>query len=110
MSLCSALHVCRMCMCGWARVGRLWAGGQAGRQAGGASTSCPSCACATLATTATQLRLLQLLPTQVSVDLETGLATVAVEAGSQLDALTAVEPLAKAVQDLGFDAAPHFAQ
>lgn len=47
---------------------------------------------------------------QVHVDLEKGLATVAVEAASQLDALSAVQPLAQAIQELGFEAAPHFGE
>jgi hypothetical protein len=46
---------------------------------------------------------------QVHVDLEKGLATVQVEADSQLDALNAVQPLAEAVKGLGFDAEPYFA-
>ena len=40
------------------------------------------------------------------VDLEKGLATVTVEAGSQAEA---AQPLVEAVKDLGFDAEPHSA-
>lgn len=44
------------------------------------------------------------------MDLEKGLATIEVEAGSQTDALAAAEPLAEAVKGLGFEAALHFGQ
>ncbi|PSC68046.1 ABC transporter G family member 28-like [Micractinium conductrix] len=47
---------------------------------------------------------------KVHVDLEKGLATIEVEAGSQTDALAAAEPLAEAVKGLGFEAALHFGQ
>lgn len=47
--------------------------------------------------------LLDATAAQAHVDLEKGLATVSVEAG---DAATAAAALAKAVQELGFDAAP----
>ncbi|KAI3426478.1 hypothetical protein D9Q98_008844 [Chlorella vulgaris] len=42
------------------------------------------------------------------VDLEKGVATVQVDADSQIDALKALEPLAEAIKALGFDAEPHF--
>lgn len=44
-------------------------------------------------------------PLQAHVDLEKGMATVSVDAGAQ-DAAAAAATLAKAVQELGFDAAP----
>ena len=43
---------------------------------------------------------------QVHVDLEKGLATVTVEAGSQAEA---AQPLAEAVKELGFGAEPQAA-
>jgi hypothetical protein len=45
---------------------------------------------------------------QAHVDLEKGVATVQVDADSQIDALKALEPLAEAIKALGFDAEPHF--
>ncbi|EFN56470.1 hypothetical protein CHLNCDRAFT_145140 [Chlorella variabilis] len=47
---------------------------------------------------------------KVQVDLEKGLATVQVEAASQIDAFNAVQPLAEAIKGLGFEAEPHFGE
>ncbi|KAL4449384.1 hypothetical protein ABPG77_007028 [Micractinium sp. CCAP 211/92] len=47
---------------------------------------------------------------KVHVDLDKGLATVALEAASQMDAFAAVQPLAEAIKGLGFDAEPHFGE
>lgn len=46
---------------------------------------------------------------QVHVDLEKGIATVAVEAGAAPDAASAAKPLADAVRELGFEAEPQLA-
>jgi copper chaperone CopZ len=44
----------------------------------------------------------------VNVDLESGLATLQVEAASQMDAFNAVPGLIEVVTALGFEAQPHF--
>ena len=45
---------------------------------------------------------------QVAVDLETGLATIQVDAATQVDAFNALPGLLETVTGLGFDAQPHF--
>ncbi len=45
---------------------------------------------------------------QVSVDLEKGIATVQVEAASQIDAFNAMPAMVETVTGLGFEAQPHF--
>lgn len=44
----------------------------------------------------------------VEVDLEKGLATVQVEAATQVDAFNALPGLIQTVTELGFEAQPHF--
>lgn len=56
------------------------------------------------------LEVLQKMPgvKSANVDLEKGLATVQVEAASQIDAFNTVPQLIEAVVALGFEAQPHF--
>jgi len=44
----------------------------------------------------------------VDVDLETGLATVYLEAETQIDAFNALPHMIQTVNELGFEAEPHF--
>ncbi len=45
---------------------------------------------------------------QVNVDLAKGIATVHVEAASQLDAFNAMPKMVETITGLGFEAQPHF--
>lgn len=56
------------------------------------------------------IEALQKLPgvKAVTVDLETKLATIQVEAASQIDAFNAMPKMIETVVELGFEAAPHF--
>lgn len=56
------------------------------------------------------LEALQKIPnvTSVDVNLGKGIATIQIEASSQLDAFNWMPHLIEIIKDLGFEAAPHF--